>query len=593
MAISALLKSASATRAKIQAANDAQVAYEWTSSAQTYDDYIAYKSYLENAVTTVTDPTSQLSYQTKIRSALSSYTSNEIQRQGQAVMEGRSTIQDKMGAVEALYGQAVTNGDMNLAQNLISTWDSLSVQQQNQAQADLAASRANASANATAFKNSVADTLDQYKNIQKTFVNAFTSATNPQEQAQNIAKINANLPPNLQVDPTAGIFDIVASIGNAIVGDNGILQQAIQLAPDDAARRTYQEQYNKYVEGTTPIVSLPSATGKSINLTMGDIQKQVAAANVGETIYSPVAGANGTVWTENKLANYTFGRDAGGNTVAIPTYSTGGQNLAAKVTDFEGNPIYLTGKNGKPITQNGQKQQATYADLLKQAGFNVSESNGALMVNDPTGSGRLNGNNTVQAYLDSNGQLQFADNANNIFQVNFDKNGQFTGTGKEIPSPFITVNSDGSKNANSPYFQANPNQYAETVGTAGLLTPQTVAQFDRNVGINSNPILSGGGFSNQGVPSRFSSPANLLQGAQIMPSVAGAIPGANIQAPQIAVAPIAQIQAPSLNPQQISSRANITVAKPAAPAATISTKSVNNNPNVSVQKKAPTFNIRF
>lgn len=134
--VSSLLKSALATQEKIRKQEDAIVAFNWESSLQTYQDFVEYEKYLNQRAQETSDPSDQLTYQTKIRSARRTYTSNEIQRQQMAIMEGRGNIQTKMDSIKNLYEQALDNGDLNLAQNLVSQWDSLSIQQQNeQAQA--------------------------------------------------------------------------------------------------------------------------------------------------------------------------------------------------------------------------------------------------------------------------------------------------------------------------------------------------------------------------------------------------------------------------------------------------------------------------
>lgn len=133
--ISSLMRSAAATRQKIQQQQDSQIAFEWDMSAQTYDDYLSYSRYLNDQSRNATDPSQQLTYANKIKSAQRSFTSNEIQRNTQSVMEGRSSIADKKQVIMNLYDRAVNNGDMNLAQNLVSTWDGLDKQEQAQAEA--------------------------------------------------------------------------------------------------------------------------------------------------------------------------------------------------------------------------------------------------------------------------------------------------------------------------------------------------------------------------------------------------------------------------------------------------------------------------
>lgn len=133
--VSSLLRSAQATQKKIKSQEDALIAFEWENSMQTYEDFLEYSKYLQERAATATDPSDNLTYQNKIRSARRSYTSNELQRQQMAIMEGRGTTQDKLNAIQNLYGQAVENGDFNLAQNLYSQWDALTIKAQNEAEA--------------------------------------------------------------------------------------------------------------------------------------------------------------------------------------------------------------------------------------------------------------------------------------------------------------------------------------------------------------------------------------------------------------------------------------------------------------------------
>lgn len=139
---SSLLKSAASTKKKIQAQEDAIVAFNWENSAQTYNDYKEYSDYLKDRQDKSSDPSQSLSYEKTIRSARRSYTSNEIQRQTMAIMEGEATTQDKLNLVGDFYQQALDNGDYNLAQNLASQWDSLSIKLQNEQQAAVGAYQA-------------------------------------------------------------------------------------------------------------------------------------------------------------------------------------------------------------------------------------------------------------------------------------------------------------------------------------------------------------------------------------------------------------------------------------------------------------------
>jgi hypothetical protein len=133
--ISSLLKSAQATQKKVKSQEDAYIAYQWENSAQTYEDFVEYSKYLDERIKTANDPSDALSYQTKLRSANRSFTSNEIQRQQMNIMEGRGDTTTKMEAIQNLWERAIQADDFNLAQNLMSQWDSLSIKLQNEQEA--------------------------------------------------------------------------------------------------------------------------------------------------------------------------------------------------------------------------------------------------------------------------------------------------------------------------------------------------------------------------------------------------------------------------------------------------------------------------
>lgn len=140
--ISSLLKSAQATQRKIRNQEEAFAAFEWENSAQTYEDFIAYSNFLDNQKKQVDDSSELLTYETKLRSARRSFTSNEIQRAQMAIMEGRGDTSSKMETIQDLFYQAQENGDLNLSQNLLSQWEALSIKLQNEQEASVKSFRA-------------------------------------------------------------------------------------------------------------------------------------------------------------------------------------------------------------------------------------------------------------------------------------------------------------------------------------------------------------------------------------------------------------------------------------------------------------------
>lgn len=128
----ALLRSAASARKKVQAQQDAQVAYDYSNSAKTYEDYIRYSDYLQKRAKSVTDPSSALTLQKTADSSYKGYISNEIQRQTINTLEGRGTSVDKYNKIYGFMDQAMKSGQYDLAQSLNLQLDNLGVSIQNE-----------------------------------------------------------------------------------------------------------------------------------------------------------------------------------------------------------------------------------------------------------------------------------------------------------------------------------------------------------------------------------------------------------------------------------------------------------------------------
>ena len=133
--ISALLKSAQSTQKRIAEQQDAQVAFDWSQSAKTYEDFIEYSNYLNSRRAVYNDdPSKLLTLEKTVSSARRAYTSNEIQRQNIDIIEGRGDNTTKYEKLVDLFHQAVDNGDYDQAQTLNLQLDNLSVKMQNEAE---------------------------------------------------------------------------------------------------------------------------------------------------------------------------------------------------------------------------------------------------------------------------------------------------------------------------------------------------------------------------------------------------------------------------------------------------------------------------
>ena len=135
MSTSSLLRSAESTQKRIRQQQDAEVAYEWNLSAKTYEDFLAYSSYLNEQAAKTSDPSELLGYRKNVDSARSGFVSNEIQRQSIDVLEGRITNSQKYEKMVGLFNMAVDNGAFDLAQSLNLQLDNLSLKIQNEAEA--------------------------------------------------------------------------------------------------------------------------------------------------------------------------------------------------------------------------------------------------------------------------------------------------------------------------------------------------------------------------------------------------------------------------------------------------------------------------
>lgn len=113
-----LLRSAASARKKIQAQQDAEVAYNWNNSYQTYDNYQEYAAYLEKRARSTSDPSAALTLQKAKDSAYKGYVGNEIQRKTIAIAEGTGTSTEKYNTIVRYMQDAESSGLYGLSQNL-------------------------------------------------------------------------------------------------------------------------------------------------------------------------------------------------------------------------------------------------------------------------------------------------------------------------------------------------------------------------------------------------------------------------------------------------------------------------------------------
>jgi len=224
----------------------------------------------------------------------------------------------------------------------------------------------------------------------------------------------------LGLNTNANYFDILAGLATQ---KRDVYEQAIAGALSPSQQRSFQTKYNTFVTGDSSIV-VPGADGKTMKISFDDLQKQVQAAQVGESLFTISNGASGPGFVRNNTTNYVWGRDANGKYVLVPNYSAPTQTIS------QGNPVDA---NGNPIqVRDSQGKVMSYAQLLQKAGFSAKYSNdGSFQISGnelaDLGIPGLTPDQQVTAYIDQDGRLQFVGPNNQAYNLNFDANGKYTG----------------------------------------------------------------------------------------------------------------------------------------------------------------------
>lgn len=407
--VSSLLRSAQATQKKIRSQEDALVAFEWENSAQTYEDFLDYSKYLEDRASSVSDPSENLTYQNKLRSARRSFTSNELQRQQMAIMEGRATTKDKLDAIQGLYAQAVENGDFNLAQNLFSQWDALSIKLQNELEAG-------AKAFASAGEKAYAD-------ITRDLTKGFDDIT---------------LPTGETVTPLAAIArDLEASGGDTATwkAAQDTLEALTNVVIDQYQNATTQEQIDKLEEKYGPGLA---DIGKELTFNIGgkkltaqDVVNAVANEELGNPVYSLKAtrneatGRNEFKLVENNVERLDYARQFDPTTgeeyytpVTVRTdqnqvmfgNSDQGRGLSTQIT----NEGQVVGSSGEVNAGEGKVQRDdanSIANRLKELGIVAKQNGTTLQIKLPGESVER------EATIQPDGSIRYFGDDGNILEV--------------------------------------------------------------------------------------------------------------------------------------------------------------------------------
>lgn len=410
--VSSLLKSAQATQKKIRTQEDALIAFQWESSAQTYEDFVEYEKYLRERLETATDPSDQLTYATKQRSARRSYVSNELQREQMAIMEGRATTQDKMNSIQDLYAQAVDNGDFNLAQNLYSQWDALSIKLQNE-QEQAAKAFASSSAKAKAdFTNEL--------------IKGFDDVTLPTGQTVTpLAELTRNIE---TTGDTVGVFQAAQETLEAL--QNVIIDQYNNATTQEEIDKLEQ----KYGPGLADIGKELTFSAGGKKLTAQDITNAVANEQMNNPIYSLQAVRNDATGTnefrlkENNVERLDYVRQidpATGEEYYVPATvrtdqnslffgtSDQGRGLSTQITN-EGSVIGGGERTGKINAGEGEVNRddsQAIGNRLKELGIIANQNGTTLKIKLPGESVER------EAVIQPDGSIRYFGDDGNLLEI--------------------------------------------------------------------------------------------------------------------------------------------------------------------------------
>lgn len=413
MSTTALLKSAASTRKKVRQQEDALKAFMWESSAQSRADYEEYQAYLDERLKTTTDPGDQLSYLTKQRSSRRSFVSNELQREQQSIMMGTGSTKTKMDAVQRLYDEAVANEDFNLAQNLVSQWQALSVQDQQETQANVKRYQAASSKEKT------------------NFINSLTKGVN-----------DVTLPNGDVVTPLSVIEDRFAETGDIIRAArtaNETLEAVAASVIDQYNSATTQEEVDKleqkYGAGLENLAEELYVNLGGQKLNYQDVTNTIANDDFNNPLYGLKAEYNeATGQTEFKLQknnvdniDYIRRINEQGQEEYVPMQvrtdqsslyfgtSDIGRGLSAQLTD-KGEVISGSGDDGTGVINMGQGEAGrekgqTIQNRLAALGIQAKQNGTTIVIKLP------NENVERVATIQPDGSLRYFGDDGNIFEI--------------------------------------------------------------------------------------------------------------------------------------------------------------------------------
>lgn len=360
---SSLLRSALARRKEVSALEDKLADFEWQSSAKTQDDWQAYVDHLSKRIDqNANDLSSQLTYQTKVRSANRSYTSAEIQRQQINILEGNGSLQSKQQAIQELYGLAVDNQDYDLAQNLRQQFDNINIQVQNQA----------ARGQALAAKMAETQSLSVKEHINKLIYGSATTSGQYDPSINSIARLRNEFGANGDEalndylagqypipHKTVGFWDVAIARFDEIA--NTYLT-AIQQLQGTGKEYALIADYNKFIGQTADGSVSRYEVAPGLSMSYQEVVQAAQAQAAGNDMYEPVQqtvvrdgkAVSETTFKRKVTGNYVWGLDENGNYAIMPVY----ERMAHNTSDFK----YDVGKGKESFTDALKRLGVSYVD---------------------------------------------------------------------------------------------------------------------------------------------------------------------------------------------------------------------------------------
>lgn len=415
---SSLLRSAGSLATQNQAYEDSVQAYIFSQSAYTDEAFKSYSDYLTGRIGTLqsagglSNVQKALTLTRTLDSANRSNTSASIVRENIQIMAGGASLTDKYNLVRDLFVRAAGNGDMTLAQSLMSQAYSIdqTIQLQAQQARDAAVSlgRASAASAKAANQDAVNKQVDIVTNLDDglKLLNAQTkdrSETDFNNFAKQFVKDNADTYSALGVTFTKGgepnsqpnYFDIVKGV--AVAKYNALVLKAQAESSIDPQKAS---EYATDAYYYSNFGNIPTAAG---SLTMQQVQEASQSPNM--FVYDNSSGTyKQSTKTGFQYQNFTGYKTVNGQVQSydykalVPTFSGYASGVqASKVYFLTPNQTVMMGKLGLTIEATVNKNGTVGTGIKAQASAGT-----------PDWLTKIIGKGAEDQFFNQNGELNFS-----------------------------------------------------------------------------------------------------------------------------------------------------------------------------------------